>query len=199
MPLAIVHCNQNEAGHQTIQAPSMPCWGATGPWKHSLAFMPQDGSNRQINRWNLYQWEVFSTRTKWMESFFIPLSNFTVFQHRICTDSSSVAIRSSQVVFKINQVKNLTAVTWLLNRSLRVLSKQLSIKIVKYEDGMLILGQNDVFCGHNVVNFSLWFLQLTVFKYLVASHVIEPGSLLTEPGAVIMFSHFSSHPGICML
>ena len=65
---------------------------------------------------------------------------------------------------------------------------------MKYKDGMLNLGQNDIFCGHNVVKFSVWFLQLTVFKYLVASHVTEPGSFLTEPGAVIKFSHFSSHP-----
>ena len=59
--------------------------------------------------------------------------------------------------------------------------------------------QNDIFCAQHVVNFSVWFLQLTVFKYLVASHVTEPGSLLTEPGAVIKFSHFCSHPGTCML
>ena len=70
---------------------------------------------------------------------------------------------------------------------------------MKYEDGMLILGQNYIFCGHNVVNFSVWFLQLTVFKYLVASHVTEPGLLLTEQGAVIKFSRFCSHPGIRML
>ena len=25
MPSAIVHCNRNEAGHQKIKAPSMPC------------------------------------------------------------------------------------------------------------------------------------------------------------------------------
>ena len=43
VPSAIVHCNQNEAGHQTIKAPSMPCWGAAGPSKHSLAFMPHTG------------------------------------------------------------------------------------------------------------------------------------------------------------
>ena len=43
------------------------------------------------------------------------------------------------------------------------ISKQLSIKILKYEDAMLILGQNDMLCGHNVVNFSGWSLQLTVF------------------------------------
>ena len=27
---ATVHCNQNEAGLQTIKAPSMPCWSAAG-------------------------------------------------------------------------------------------------------------------------------------------------------------------------
>ena len=82
---------------------------------------------------------------------------------------------------------------------MRVFSKQFIIKIVKYEDGMLILGQNVILCGHNVVIFSVWFLQLTVFKYLVASHVTEPGSSLTEPCAVIKFRHFCSHPGTCIL
>ena len=48
VPSVTVHCNQNEAGHQTIKAPSMPCWGATGPWKNYLAFMPQDWWNWQI-------------------------------------------------------------------------------------------------------------------------------------------------------
>ena len=33
----------------------------------------------------------------------------------------------------------------------------------------------------------------------VASHVTEPGALLTELGAVIKFSDFSSHPGTRML
>ena len=64
--------------------------------------------------------------------------------------------------------------------------------------GMLILGLNDIVCGHNVVDFSVWFLQLTIFKYFVASHVTEPGSLLTEPCAVIKFRHFSSYPGTYM-
>ena len=43
--------------------------------------------------------------------FHIPVSNFIVFQPRIYTDSSSVGIRSSQVVLKINLVKSLTGVT----------------------------------------------------------------------------------------
>ena len=57
VPSAIVHCNQNEAGHQTIKAPSMPYWGAAGPSKHSLAFKSQPGH--------------------------IPVSDFIVFQPRI--------------------------------------------------------------------------------------------------------------------
>ena len=45
VPSDIVHYTQNEAGHQTIKAPSMPCWGAAGPSKHSLAFKSQPGEN----------------------------------------------------------------------------------------------------------------------------------------------------------
>ena len=37
VPSAIVICNQNEAAHQTIISPSMPCWGAAA-WKHSGNF-----------------------------------------------------------------------------------------------------------------------------------------------------------------
>ena len=48
VPSPTVHCNQNEAGHQTIKAPSMPCWDAADPCKHSLAFMPRDWWNWQI-------------------------------------------------------------------------------------------------------------------------------------------------------
>ena len=61
------------------------------------------GEIDRYNGWNLYQWEVIKTRTKWMESFLeIPVSNFTVLQLRIYTDYSSVGIRWSQVVLKIH-------------------------------------------------------------------------------------------------
>ena len=56
MHSALCHCNcnQNEAGHQTIKAPSMPCWGAAGPWKkHYISFMPHDWSNWQM-KWMKY-------------------------------------------------------------------------------------------------------------------------------------------------
>ena len=52
LPSAIVHCNQNEAGHQTIKAPSMPCWGAAGPSKHS----------------GIYATDWWNWQTKWMKS-----------------------------------------------------------------------------------------------------------------------------------
>ena len=84
-PSVIVHCNQNEAGHQTIKAPSMPCWGATGPWKHSLAFMPQDWWNWQIKWMKSVSVGSFQYKNQVnREVFFcIPVSNFTVFQPRI--------------------------------------------------------------------------------------------------------------------
>ena len=43
VPSAIFHCSQNEAGHQKIKAPRMPCWGVAAPSKHSLPFMSQPG------------------------------------------------------------------------------------------------------------------------------------------------------------
>ena len=51
LPSAIVHCNQNEAGLQTIKAPSMPCWSAAGWSKHSQA----------VTAW--WKWQI-----KWMKS-----------------------------------------------------------------------------------------------------------------------------------
>ena len=53
VPSATVYCNQNKASHQTIKAPRMPCCGAAGPCKHSLAFMPQDWWNWQM-KWMKY-------------------------------------------------------------------------------------------------------------------------------------------------
>ena len=41
----------------------------------------------------------------------------------------------------MNQVNNVTAVTQLSNLSLNVHFGKLNMKMVKYEDGMLILGQ----------------------------------------------------------
>ena len=81
LPLSIVI--QNEAGHQTIKAPSMPCWDAARPSKHSLAYKSQPGEmadkmdeiciNRKFSAQEPSEWRDFS----------IPVSNFTVFKPRI--------------------------------------------------------------------------------------------------------------------
>ena len=81
---AIVHWNQNEAGQQTIKAPSMPCWGAVSPWKHSLAFMPQDWWNWLIKWIKSVSMGNYQYKNKVNGEFFAyPVSNFTVFQPRI--------------------------------------------------------------------------------------------------------------------
>ena len=73
MPSAIVRCNQDEAGHQTIIAPSMPCLGAAGPylWKHSGIYAT--GPVKLTEKMDeIYVSEKLSAQegTKWMESFF---------------------------------------------------------------------------------------------------------------------------------
>ena len=84
VPSATVHCNQNQAGHQTIKAPSMPCWGAAGPCKHSLAFMPQDWWIWQIKWMKSVSMGSYHYKNQvYGEFFLIPVSNFTVFQPRI--------------------------------------------------------------------------------------------------------------------
>ena len=83
VPSAIVHCNQNEASHQTIKAPSMPCWGAVSLWK-TLSDIYAAGLvkltdkmdkiciNGKLSVQEPSEWRVF----------YIPVSNFTVFQPR---------------------------------------------------------------------------------------------------------------------
>ena len=133
------------------------------------------------NGWNLYQWEVFSTRTKWMEKFFAYLWVILLY--------FSLESRLIPEVLELVKLfwKLIRSRIWQLSHSCQtgVWEYFPSSLTVKYEDGMLILGRNYKLSGHSAVHFSVWFLQLTVFKYLVASHVTGPGSLLTEPGAVI--------------
>ena len=68
VPPAIVHCNQNEAGHQTIKAPSMPYWGAASPWEklsgiYAIGLVKsRDEMDKNVSMGS-YQYK------KWMESF----------------------------------------------------------------------------------------------------------------------------------
>ena len=84
VPSATAHCNQNEAGHQTIKAPSMPCLGEVGPCKHSLTFMPQDWWNRQKKWMKSVSMGSYQYKNQVNGEFFwIPVSDLTVFQPRI--------------------------------------------------------------------------------------------------------------------
>ena len=132
----------------------MPCWGATGPWKHSLAFMPQDWWNWQIKWMKYVSVGSFQYKNQVNGEFFAYLWVILLY--------SSLESRLIPAVLEFGPVKLFGKLIRSIilqlshscqNRSLRVFSKQFNIKIVKYEDGMLILGQNYVFCGHNVVNF----------------------------------------------
>ena len=112
--------------------------------------------------------------------FFIPLwvwlGTLQDCQYAQCPLPLSIVIRMGLVI-RQSKLPACLGERQLAHQNTPSMSKQFSIKIVKYQDGMLILGQNDIFCGRKVVNLSVWFLQLTV---LVANHVTEPGSLLTE-------------------
>ena len=100
VPSSIVHCNQNEDGHQTIKSPSMRSRCAAA--KHSLQFMPPDWWNWQIRLTKSVSMGSFQYRGQLSGEFCIHVNNVTVFQARIGTDFRSVRIRFSYVVLKIN-------------------------------------------------------------------------------------------------
>ena len=51
--------------------------------------------------------------------------------------------------------RDMEPVKQLSNSSLKVFFRQSSLKMVKHEVGILILGQNYILCGHSVVHFSV--------------------------------------------
>ena len=70
---------------------------------------------------------------------------------------------------------------------------------MKYADEMLILGQNDILCGHSIVIFFSMISPTESMDFLTAWLLVtEPGLSLNEPGAVIKFNDFSSPPGTRM-
>ena len=162
VPSAIVHCNQNEAGHQTIKAPSMPCWSAASPWKHPLAFMPRGWWNwriKSVSMWS-YQYEN-QVNGEFFAYLWVILLYFSLESRLIPAMLELGKVRLFWKLIRLRIWKpshsGQTGVWEYFPSSLA--------KMVKYEDGMLIFDQNYIFRGHNVVNFSVWFLQLTVFKY----------------------------------
>ena len=62
-------------------------------------------------------WKFFNLRTKLMESFFIPISNFTLFQSRIQTDFSSLELGQQRLLWWLIRSRiwqqSLSCQTWL--------------------------------------------------------------------------------------
>ena len=81
VPSAIVHCNQNEDGHQTIKAPSMPFWVSLAIENTLWYLWDRTG---EIDRYEICINGEFSVQVpnEWRVSC-IPVSNFTVLQPRI--------------------------------------------------------------------------------------------------------------------
>ena len=114
---ATVHWHQKEAAHQTIKSQpqstdirrrllirqsNLPGRQSNLPARLSWANVHQ-GENTLCN-W-LYAIHMngtfFSIGAKWMESFFIPVSNFTVFQPKIQTDFRSVELGQFRSFWKL--------------------------------------------------------------------------------------------------
>ena len=150
-------------------------------WIESF-FMPVSNFTYSQNWWNLQitdamdeihiNGKFLSTGVKWMEIVLMPVSSFTVFQPGILTDFRCVEL--GQVRLFENRSGQV------FERYLKVFSRQLNMKMVKYEEGMLIWGQNYIFCGHSEVNFSVWFVNLRAWIFQLSGyyHRTEPGSLL---------------------
>ena len=68
-----------------------------------------------------------------------------------------------RLFWKFNLVKNLTAVRQLSNLSLKVFFRHLGMKMLKYENKMLILDRNYTFCAPNVVIFPCDFSNMDFF------------------------------------
>ena len=68
LPSAIVQCNQNEAGHQTIKAPNMPCLRCSWPIKTLSAIYVTVWWNWQIKWMKYVSMGSFQHKNKGMES-----------------------------------------------------------------------------------------------------------------------------------
>ena len=150
----------------------------------------------------MYQWEVLSTEAKWMESFilymWVILLYFNTESH-YKTDYRNVRIRSNKVVLKINLGKKIDSCQMAVILEFESLFQAImheKVKIWKYN--VDFRPKLHVLCSQ-----CSWFFCVisptASIGFLTAWLLVMSGSLLNELGAVIKFSHFSSHPGTCML
>ena len=145
----IVHCNQNETGYQTIRSPSMPCWGAPG-WKQTLSGIYAASLVKLTDKMAEIRINVkFSVQEQSNRRVFCkPVSNFIVFQPRIWfRECWNKLVMLFWKLFRprICQLPHgcQTGVWGYCSSSLALNSE--------IWNGILILGQNDIFCGFNMI------------------------------------------------
>ena len=145
----------------------MPCWGAlsgmqtfSGNYASELVKMTDKLDGICIN--GKFSVQVQGP-SEW-RVYFILVSNFTVFQPRIWTNFRNIGISSTQVVLKIWLGQECDSCQTAVKLEFERLF--LAMRMLKDINIMLILGQNYISCAPNVVNFSMWFFQLTVWIFL---------------------------------
>ena len=132
--------------------------------ENSLAFMPQNWWNWQIKWMKSVSMGSFQHKNQVNGEFFAYLWVILLY---FSTESGLISgILEVWLFWNFNQVRNLTAVRQLSNLSLKVFFRQLGMKMLKYENQKLILGQIFTFYAPNVVNLSVWFIQLTAWVFL---------------------------------
>ena len=165
MYIALCHCplqskwgcssNSQISQHALLRCSSM----ATHSSNYAMELVKLTG-------WNMYHWEVFSTGSKWLESFIAYMWVILLcFDPESRLISGMLELGQVRLFWKFDLVKNLIAVRELSNLSLKFFFGQLGMKMLKYENKMLILGQHCILCDPDVVKVSVRFLLLTAWVF----------------------------------
>ena len=89
--------------------------------------------------------KIINPEIKWRESLFVFVRTFIAFHFSSQSDASSLsATKSQQNVLMHSSLKA-------VKLEFESLFQTVKHRMVQYEDGMLILDQNYIFCGHSVV------------------------------------------------
>ena len=162
VPYTIAHCNQNEAAHQTIKSHSVPCSGVT-------AFMPQNWWSWQIKGMKSVAMGSFQYRSKGMEGLIVYLWVILLYfnaESRLISgvlELGQVSLISKLIRTRIWQLSD-SCQTWVWKffHAIRHGNSEIWRHNVDFRP-------NYIFNALNVVNFSMWFLQLTacIFEMLV--------------------------------
>ena len=135
---------------KTMKTPSIPCWEVRH-WGFAGITIQEELS------WNWQNWQMQLTKSTTMLRSSIQESSeeslcesaFSAFQSSSQSDASCLGATRSQQ--NVSMISSLTSV----KLEFEIFFRQLSMKMVKYGDRMLIWGQYYILRGHSVVIFSV--------------------------------------------